>query len=467
MKRLLYLLSACLMTFGFSACNDDDDNLKLQDISVEFAVSEAGMDGETVSLGLKLSRATTESLDVTMEMTSSDVSDADITTTPAMTDGKITVNIPAGQSTGTFTVAKATGKNPEGTAKFQILSLSLTEGYKIGTTKEMTLSFTPIVSTGGTMTLEGKVGDQNYANMVYVDLSNNSQIQIDRKSWNLGFYCGDEFRVVLNSSYATVAAASEKTDFAAVTLEDAQSAPNIAAGSMSEDFKAEWIDDVTGDLSKTAFGEISATDANNKVFFVASADNKTNTDGTENRSLWYKVKVTRSGNGYKVEYGKVEDTTPKTVEITKDPIYSFIGLSLETGEQVLQPAKSKWDIMWAYAASSTMMASGPVISFTQDVITINNLGGAETAIVMTDTKSYADFKLADVASAEFQTEANTIGTDWRTPAMPGVENPGVKADRFFVIKDCAENYYKLRFLKFGSGDDGERGRPQLEYELLK
>ena len=301
MKRLLYLLSACLMTFGFSACNDDDDNLKLQDISVEFAVSEAGMDGETVSLGLKLSRATTESLDVTMEMTSSDVSDADITTTPAMTDGKITVNIPAGQSTGTFTVAKATGKNPEGTAKFQILSLSLTEGYKIGTTKEMTLSFTPIVSTGGTMTLEGKVGDQNYANMVYVDLSNNSQMQIDRKSWNLGFYCGDEFRVVLNSSYATVAAASEKTDFAAVTLEDAQSAPNIAAGSMSEDFKAEWIDDVTGDLSKTAFGEISATDANNKVFFVASADNKTNTDGTENRSLWYKVKVTRSGNGYKVE----------------------------------------------------------------------------------------------------------------------------------------------------------------------
>lgn len=134
---------------------------------------------------------------------------------------------------------------------------------------------------------------------------------------------------------------------------------------------------------------------------------------------------------------------------------------------MLQPAKSKWDIMWAYAASSTMMASGPVISFTQDVITINNLGGAETAIVMTDTKSYADFKRADVASAEFQTEANTIGTNWRTPAMPGVENPGVKADRFFVIKDCAENYYKLRFLKFGSGDDGERGRPQLEYELLK
>ena len=104
--------------------------------------------------------------------------------------------------------------------------------------------------------------------MVYVDLSNNSQIQIKRKSWNLGFYCGDEFRVILNSSYATVAVASEKTDFAAVTLEDAQKAPNIAAGAMSEDFSADWVDDVEGDLTKTAFGMIAENAAENKVFGI-------------------------------------------------------------------------------------------------------------------------------------------------------------------------------------------------------
>ena len=127
--------------------------------------------------------------------------------------------------------------------------------------------------------------------------------------------------------------------------------------------QAEWIDDVTGDLSKTAFGEISATDANNKVFFVASADNKTNTDGTENRSLWYKVKVTRSGNGYKVEYGKVEDTTPKTVEITKDPIYSFIGLSLETGEQVLQRMDTALgeDLLVRYAETQVEHGNGVLV----------------------------------------------------------------------------------------------------------
>lgn len=470
MKKVIYLL-ACVAFLGCYSCSDDDDGLKMQDISVEFAVSDAGMDGTGIDLGIKLSRATKESLDVTVQMISTEVSESDITVTPALTNGQVVVNIPAGQASGSFTVAKADGKSPEGNVKFRILSLSLSEGYKIGTLQEMNLSFSPIVSTGGKLTLEGNDGAEKYANMVYVDLSNNSQIQIKRKSWNLGFYCGDEFRVILNSSYTTVAVASEKTDFAAVTLEDAQKAPNIAAGAMSEDFSADWIDDVEGDLTKTAFGMIAENAAENKVFFVASADNKTNTDGTENRSLWYKVKVTRNGEGYRVEYGKVGDTTPKTVEIAKNPIYNFVGLSLESGEKVdAQAEGKKWDIMWAYAAAVSQMASGPVTSFSQDVVTSNSVGGVETAVVMVDEQTtYDNFKVTDITSkADFEKKANVIGTTWRTPAMPGVTNAGVKTDRFYVLKDSYGNYYKLRFTKFGTGTDGtERGRPEIEYALLK
>jgi hypothetical protein len=52
--------------------------------------------------------------------------------------------------------------------------------------------------------------------------------------------------------------------------------------------------------------------------------------------------------------------------------------------------------------------------------------------------------------------------------MPGVTNAGVKTDRFYVLKDSYGNYYKLRFTKFGTGTDGtERGRPEIEYALLK
>lgn len=56
MKKVIYLL-ACVAFLGCYSCSDDDDGLKMQDISVEFAVSDAGMDGTGIDLGIKLSRA--------------------------------------------------------------------------------------------------------------------------------------------------------------------------------------------------------------------------------------------------------------------------------------------------------------------------------------------------------------------------------------------------------------------------
>lgn len=67
MKKVIYLL-ACVAFLGCYSCSDDDDGLKMQDISVEFAVSDAGMDGTGIDLGIKLSRATKESLDVTVQI---------------------------------------------------------------------------------------------------------------------------------------------------------------------------------------------------------------------------------------------------------------------------------------------------------------------------------------------------------------------------------------------------------------
>lgn len=465
MKKLFYALSCMAAAFVAGGCSDDEGGLSYQDTTVDFAVSEVGMEGNAAEVGLKLSRAAREALSVTIRMSSPDVSASDIVSDPALDSEVLVVPIAEGATTGSFVISKAEDRNPEGTVTFRIESLSATSGYKIGTTTETTLSFTPIVSAGTEMQLEGKVGSENYRNMVFVDLSNSTQQQIDRKSWNLAFYCGKEFRVILNSSYATLAAASEKSDFAAVGLEDAEAAPSLV-GSMTDDITA-LIDDVEGDVSKTVFGEIAADADAAKVFFVASEDNKKDAEGQEDRTLWYKVKVTRSGVGYKVEYGNVGDTTPKVVEIAKDPLYNYMGLSLSTGETtVAQSEAKKWDIMWSYAAASTVMASGPVFSFSQDVITINTLSGVEVAAVMAETKAYADFKYADIASAEFETAANTVGTTWRTPAMPGATG-GVKTDRFYVVKDCGGNYYKLQFLSFGSGDSGERGRPEFKYELLK
>ena len=68
----------------------------------------------------------------------------------------------------------------------------------------------------------------------------------------------------------------------------------------------------------------------------------------------------------------------------------------------------------------SQMASGPVTSFSQDVVTSNSVGGVETAVVMVDEQTtYDNFKVTDITSkADFEKKANVIGTTWRTPAMP-------------------------------------------------
>ena len=45
---------------------------------------------------------------------------------------------------------------------------------------------------------------------------------------------------------------------------------------------------------------------------------------------------------------------------------------------------------------------------------------------------------------------------------------GIQFDRYYVIKDANGFYYKLRFLTMGlANDKGDRGRPQIEYALIK
>jgi hypothetical protein len=324
--------------------------------------------------------------------------------------------------------------------------------------------------------LEGKSETENYANSVYVDLSNDEQYSIDRKSWNLGFYCGNEFRVVLNGACETVATASNQTDITDVTLADANVALDLAANTQAQtgNLSDKVVDTFDGSLEGTVFGEISATDAENKVYFIVSANNP---EGVRNsdRNQWYKVKITRNGTGgYTVQYAKVSDinTNIKKVDVPKISGYNFTFFSLETGETVpVEPLKEKWDIVWGYNVGFTSMMGGRPY-YMQDLILINNLGGVKAAEVLTETIPYDSFDKSALASllqpqSDFSNERNAIADKWRsTGGLSG--GGGVKDDRYYIIKDPNDNYYKLKFLRFGvANDGGERGRPEIAYQLIK
>lgn len=453
MKKVLNILGCLLAAITFFSCSNDDDKLTYQDTTVNFAVAQYGLDekGEA-EIGITLSRAAEEDLNVTVGISSNDIQTSELTFTPAIENNQIVVSVPKGQTTASIKVAKKADESPEGEMTFTILSLSAEKGYKIGDTKECKLSSTPVVQDKvDELTLQGKGEKENYQYMVYVDMSTGKTERIDRHSWDIAVESGDGFHVILNPAYSTVAASTDKTDFAAVTADDAA---KIDFPGPHASMDAKYVDDLSGDLSKTVFGEIPATEADAKVFFVATDKNKASKDS------WYKVKVSRTDDGYKVEYGTVADQTPKTLEIKKDAAYNFQGVSLENGKAAdAQPAGKKWDLLWSYGAQQLSAAQGGGLYGSEDVITINSVSGV-TATEVKD-KKYEDFTKADADKTTFSDTANAIGVSWRSVFT------GIYTDRFYVIKDAAGNYYKLQFLKMGVGDDGKRGMPQIRYELLK
>lgn len=88
-------------------------------------------------------------------------------------------------------------------------------------------------------------------------------------------------------------------------------------------------------------------------------------------------------------------------------------------------------------------------------------------ILTTENLKYDTFKSSDLTNpiVKFSKNRDVIGANWRVTTGT---TAGVKTDRFYVVKDSKGNNYKLKFNRFGAGNDGgTRGKPVIHYELLK
>lgn len=311
-------------------------------------------------------------------------------------------------------------------------------------------------SDGSTLTLNGKTAESNYTNIVYVDFSTNKQASTDRKSFNIGLTSDGKFRVVLNPSYQTTATATSKTDITAVTLADPGTSVNLNHDIL-DPLTVSLADYWDGDITKTAFAEVSAIEAENKVYLLSY-------EGNKDKDKWFKLKVTRNSSGYKIQYARLNETVIKTLDVPKNSDYNQVFVSLENNKIVqAEPAKANWDISWSYSTSNSGLGSPYWI---QDFVSINNLGGV-TAVIVAKKDAYPTFAESDIAGLTFLPLKDVIGTTWRTaPDRNGIGG-AVKGDLCYIIKDSAGNYYKLKFNSYISGDGGERGKPVIEYKLVK
>jgi hypothetical protein len=322
--------------------------------------------------------------------------------------------------------------------------------------------------------INAKVGGEEQPNQVFIDLSAEKATAVARNSWDLGFYNGTEFRVIINNSTAALTRSLAKTDITAVTAED-----TLEMGSMLDidaifgalqgpppewlDEASSWTDNPDGELSGTAIAEVSQSADANPVYILNRGKNP---DGTQRG--WMKIRVLRNGEGYTLQYADISSSQFNELTVSKSNSTGFNYVSLDNGLVSVSPATDSWDL--AFTTFTNLIPIGPdtSIPYLYKDFVIQNKGLVEIAVVtVTREVTYEDFAFGAIADQSFSSDITTIGSSWRTVAQPGSgQTTGVKTDRFYVLKDGSDNYYKLRFTRMLNPETGERGYPQIQYDLL-
>lgn len=469
--RQCFFVVATIGLVSLAGCDDEDP--PLADNVVQFDAAELGFgaDEDDLTVNISLSRTATEDTNITLATELAGVTyDEEFITEPAMTGNTLVVPVSKGSDVASFIIRKKEGVLLDGDEQVSF-AISNAGTLVAGSKTALVVRFSEIVATEGVV--NPNVGGQLQPNKVFIDLSANRQVSFNRGDWDLGFYTvGDEFRVIVNSSSAMMVRPTEKNDMNAVSEADtvgwgAQlSTDGVFAAMISGAPPAwlpdaiDWIDDPSGDMSKTAIAEISVNADDNKVYIINRGKNP---DGNERG--WKKVRVLRNGNNYTLQHADINATTFTTVEVTRNDSYYFNYVKFETGAVTIEPEKNKWDIAFTVFTNTTSLGGGITVPYVFNDIVIQNRYKVETAeVLIADVGAYADFEAAGLDGVIFSQNQVNIGPNWRSGGGPS-SSPALRSDRFYLVKDPDGNIYKLQFTALTQG--GERGRPQFEFALVQ
>jgi hypothetical protein len=449
-----------------SSCRKRTD-ISLPDNLVVFAASEQGLAAaeNSIVVKIKLSRGTDKEIPVTINFSPEGVVyGTDFTTTPVATSNTLNLVIPSGNNEASFTVSKVPGAVFDGDEKIVFDIYSSGTPVLIGNGKRFTLNFAELVSASSSFMIDG--GGTTYPNKVFIDLSANRQTGVLRSNWDLGFYTAagtDSFRVILNSSVGMMAKQINKNDLNAVTATDTLGFLSDVAYSPFAPVVTQmaYVDYPNGDITRTAIGLVSATASDNKVFIVnrgAGAGNPAPARG------WKKIRIIRNGTGgYTLQHADIAATTFTSIDIAKDDAYFFKYVSFDNGAVSVEPTKKKWDLAWTYFANVTNFGGGEVPYLFQDFIIQNrNVQVAKVLVAIKNFDAFNEASLTDGTITSWNSSQTSIGADWRrtTPSPAQTWD-----DRYYIIKDGDNNYYKVKFTALTNG--GVRGYPSISYALVK
>jgi HmuY protein len=447
----------------FSACRKREA-ISLPDNYISFISTEQGIaeNENSIVVNLKLSRPTDRDIPVVINITAQGVVyGTDFVTVPAAAAGVLNIIAPSGNNEASFIVKKVANALFDGDEKIEFAINRSESPVLIGTDKKFVLEFKELVASSASMSVNG--GGITFPNKVFIDLSANRQTAVLRTNWDLGFYSdAGDFKVILNSSTAMMAKKLTTNDLTQVTAADTAGLSEKLSYSSFDPQVSQlpYVDYPNGDLSKTAIGLVEAAAADNKVFIV---NRGTGIGSPAPARGWKKIRILRNATGgYTLQHADIASATFTSVDIPKNEAFFFNYFSFNNGPVPVEPEKTKWDIAWTFFGNVANLGFGEVPFTYQDFVLQNR--NVQIVRVLTSVKSYADFSQADITGLTFSTSQSTIGSEWRVGGGPS-SGPSIRTDRYYIIKDGNNNYYKMKFTSLTTG--GIRGFPEFEYALVK
>lgn len=320
------------------------------------------------------------------------------------------------------------------------------------------------------------VGGPTEPYQVWIDLESGEQTLTQRTDWDLGFYSGEDFRVVLNNSILMAAAGIDATDIdEAGPLSFLEYIQMLSAPS---GWSPEFMDNIDGEYSNggTAIAKISADEEENQVYLLKLGYNvysgtvapyTTNPIGSSRG--FKKIRILRHGDdAYLLQYADTDSEIHKEIIIEKNPDYNYTFFSFNTEETLtIQPPKNRWDL--CYTTFNNVIEDFGTYTFS-DFVLSNIVGGAGGYEVVTEAylleEDFNSFSLSDVDESRFIYDDQRMpGDTWRSTVSGTVSTPVVFGDRFYVLKNPDGKVFKLRFLSL-MNDENMRGYPKFEYSPL-
>ncbi len=303
---------------------------------------------------------------------------------------------------------------------------------------------------------------------MYIDLSTESQKLVQRDTWDLGFYSGNEFRVGINGSIYMAAAQLENTNIDEVNEVTVQDIIDQVAVGTFDSANVAFIDFPDGDITKTAIAPVSANAQDNKVYLLnlgyevgTEIPNPGSVAIAGDKRGWKKIRILQENDSYRLQYADLNDTDHQEVLISKNSSYNFTFFSFNSATEVsVEPKSENWDIN--FSVFTNVLESAGSYGFSDGVLH-NRKGGVRAYSVLTDDIVYDDFQYNDVIDANFQLDQRTIGSSWREV----ITDDKILVDNiYYIIEDPNGNIYKLKFTAL-LNEAGERGYPEFKYNLLQ